>query len=43
MADVRRKEIGALARAGFPQPVAQQALRMGREEAELAVIGLKRA
>jgi len=40
-ADVRRKEIGAMARAGFPQPVAQQALRMGREEAEAAVIGLR--
>ena len=43
LAEVRRKEIGALARAGFPQPVAQQALRMDREEAELAVIGLKRS
>ncbi len=40
-ADVRRKEIGAMARAGFPQPIAQQALRMGRDEAEAAVIGLK--
>ena len=40
-ADVRRKEIGAMARAGFPQPVAQQALRMGRDEAEAAVIELK--
>ena len=39
--DTRRKEIGALARAGFPQPVAQQALRMDREEAEAAVIRLK--
>ena len=43
LAAVRRKEIGALARAGFPQPVAQQALRMDREEAELAVIGLKQS
>ncbi len=43
LADVRRKEIGALARAGFPQPVAQQALRMDRDEAELAVIGLKQS
>jgi len=43
LAEVRRKEIGALARAGFPQPVAQQALRMDRDEAELAVIGLKQS
>lgn len=41
-ADVRRRETGALARAGFPQPVAQQALRMGRDEAEAVVTGLKR-
>lgn len=36
-----RKELGALARAGFPQPVAQQALRMDPEAAEALVIRLK--
>lgn len=39
--DARRREIGAMARAGFPQPVAQQALRMDRAEAEALVIRLK--
>lgn len=36
-----RKELGALARAGFPQPVAQQALRMDPEEAKALVLRLK--
>ncbi len=40
-ADTLRKELGALARAGFPQPVAQQALRMDAEEAKALVIRLK--
>jgi len=40
-ADTRRKEMGALARAGFPQPVAQQALRMDPEDAKALVIRLK--
>jgi regulatory protein len=39
--DTRRKELGALARAGFPQPVAQQALRMDPEAAKALVIRLK--
>jgi regulatory protein len=39
--DTRRKELGALARAGFPQPVAQQALRMAPEDAKALVIRLK--
>lgn len=40
-ADARRREIGAMARAGFPQPVATQALRMDRDEAEALVIRLR--
>ena len=43
LADIRRKETGAMARAGFPQPVAMQALRMDRDAAEQAVIGLKQS
>ncbi len=39
--DTRRKELGALARAGFPQPVAQQALRMAPDDAKALVIRLK--
>ncbi len=39
--DTRRKELGAMARAGFPQPVAQQALRMDLEDAKALVIRLK--
>ncbi len=39
--DTRRKELGALARAGFPQPVAQRALRMDIADAEALVIRLK--
>ena len=39
--DTRRKELGALARAGFPQPIAQQALRMDPEAAKALVIRLK--
>lgn len=40
-AETRRKELGAMARAGFPQPVAQQALRMDPEDAKALVIRLK--
>ncbi len=36
-----RREMGAMARAGFPQPVAQQALRMDPDAAEALVIALK--
>ena len=39
--EARRREIGAMARAGFPQPVATEALRMGRDEAEALVIRLR--
>lgn len=39
--DTRRKEMGALARAGFPQPVAQQALRMAPDDAKALVTLLK--
>ncbi len=39
--DTRRKELGALARAGFPQPVAQQALRMAPDDAKALVTRLK--
>ncbi len=39
--DARRRELGALARAGFPQPVAQQALRMDLKDAEALVTRLK--
>jgi regulatory protein len=39
--DTRRKELGALARAGFPQPIAQQALRMAPDDAKALVIRLK--
>jgi len=39
--DTRRKDLGALARAGFPQPVAQQALRMDPEAAKALVVRLK--
>lgn len=40
-ADLVRRELGALARAGFPQPVAQQALRMDPEDAKALVTRLK--
>lgn len=40
-ADLVRRELGALARAGFPQPVAQQALRMDPEDARALVTRLK--
>ncbi len=40
-ADTLRRELGALARAGFPQPVAQQALRMDPEAAKALVTRLK--
>ena len=39
--DTRRTDLGALARAGFPQPVAQRALRMDPEAAKALVIRLK--
>ncbi|MBC7800898.1 MAG: RecX family transcriptional regulator, partial [Gemmatimonadaceae bacterium] len=39
--DILRKELGALARAGFPQPVARQALDMDGDAALALVIGLK--
>jgi len=38
----RRRELGVLARAGFPQPVAQQALAMDTAQAEALVNGLRR-
>lgn len=37
----RRRELGAMARAGFSQPVAQQALRMDPDAAAAMVIALK--
>lgn len=37
----QRKELGAMARAGFPQAVARQALRMDPDAAEALVIRLK--
>ncbi len=40
-AEARRREVGAMARAGFPQPVATAALRMDRDEAETLVIRLR--
>lgn len=39
--DTRRKEMAALARAGFPQTVAQRALRMKPDDAKALVIRLK--
>lgn len=39
--DARRRELAAMARAGFPQGVAQQALRMDPDEALSLVIALK--
>lgn len=39
--DTRRRELGAMARAGFPQPIAQQALRMDPDEALALVMALK--
>lgn len=39
--DQMRRELGAMARAGFPQPVARQALRMDPEAAAAMVIALK--
>lgn len=38
----RRRELGVLARAGFPQSVARQALAMGRDQAEALVNELRR-
>ena len=39
--DRMRRELGAMARAGFPQPVARQALRMDPDAAAAMVIALK--
>jgi regulatory protein len=41
-AAVRLKEMGALARAGFPREIAQQALEMAREDAESRIFALRR-
>jgi regulatory protein len=38
----RRRELAILARAGFPQSIARQALAMGTEEAEVLVNRLRR-
>jgi regulatory protein len=38
----RRRELGALARAGFPQPVAREALAMDTDQAETLVNRLRR-
>jgi regulatory protein len=42
-AETRRRELSVLARAGFPESVARQALTMDAEEAEARVIQLKRS
>jgi regulatory protein len=39
--EVRLKALGALARAGFPQPVASRALRMAPDEAEARLIAAR--
>jgi regulatory protein len=36
-----RRELGSLARAGFSQPVASQALRMSREDAEALIVAFR--
>jgi regulatory protein len=41
-AELRRRELGMLARAGFPQPVAEAALDMPPEDAEALVLRLRR-
>lgn len=41
-AELRRRELGMLARAGFPQPVAVAALDMAPEAAEALVLRLRR-
>jgi regulatory protein len=38
----RRRELGVLARAGFPRPVAARALEMEGDEAEEIVLALRR-
>jgi regulatory protein len=40
-AEERRRELGALGRAGFPRAIAEQALAMERDEAEALVTRLK--
>jgi regulatory protein len=40
--EIRRRELGMLARAGFPQPVAEAALDMPPDEAEALVLRLRR-
>lgn len=37
----RMKEMGVLARAGFPQPIARQALAMAPEEAEIRIAAFR--
>jgi regulatory protein len=39
--EARLKALGALARAGFPQPVASRALRMAPDEAEARLIAAR--
>lgn len=39
--EIRRRELGMLARAGFPQPVAEAALDMALEDAEALVLRLR--
>ncbi|HTN10024.1 MAG TPA: RecX family transcriptional regulator [Acetobacteraceae bacterium] len=39
--EIRRRELGMLARAGFPQPVAEAALDMPPDEAEALVLRLR--
>ena len=41
-AAIRMKEMGLLARAGFPRAVAEQALDMAREDAEARIFELRR-
>ncbi|MCW3473375.1 RecX family transcriptional regulator [Limobrevibacterium gyesilva] len=43
MADIHRRELGVLARAGFPQDVASRALRMAEDEAEALVNRLRQS
>ena len=38
----KRRELAMLARAGFPQPVAANALAMGAEEAEARILEFRR-
>ena len=41
-AAVRTKEMGLLARAGFSRDVAEQAMDMSRDEAEIRIFDLRR-